>query len=240
MHGGSALAADFSAFGEFAAAGARATKLALDRAADSASSSRIPIAAAIVHRATDGTLTALATGANGRIPTQDGGAGYPTDHGETACLRALGDTSAVDWASVVFATSLSPCVMCSRTLTHLHRLGLRRVVIAEAQSFGGRSDLLRVLPGMVLVELTQPDAVARMRAFARKYPWDWAADIGEIPPCEACAPAAPTERLLQQLEARGAHAAVVGPGGDIVASAADERVARGGNPVHAAPMLCAH
>ena len=119
-------------------------------------------------------------GCNNRIPEKykygSPGIGYPTDHGETSALRTIqANFNSLDWSNAVFATTLSPCVMCTRSLIHLHSLGLRRLVIAEAKTFQGPSnELLRNLPGMTVVELTNADGIAMMQDFARTYPWDWA------------------------------------------------------------------
>ncbi|MFT4624077.1 MAG: creatinine deaminase [Myxococcota bacterium] len=235
--------ADFAALGPFAAAGLRATRLAIGQATESSAAGRIPIAGAAVERRPDGTLRTVTVGCNGRIPA-DGGPGYPTDHGETGAVRHLHDLSAVPWERVVFATTLSPCIMCTRTLLHLHGLGLSRVVVAEAASFPGRKALL-ANAGMQLVELTNPDAVTLMQRFARTHPWDWQADIGGIPPracsCDAprcaCADGPDPAPVLAHLAARGHHAAVVARDGTVVATAADGRAAHGHNPVYSAPML---
>jgi tRNA(Arg) A34 adenosine deaminase TadA len=229
----------FSSLGKYAAAGQRATELALTRAAESAAAGRIPIAGAAVVRLEDGSTEVLKTvceGCNNRIP--GGGEediGYPTDHGETSALRSIQNFAECDWENAVFATTLSPCVMCTRSLVHLHGLGLRRVVIAEAESFSGRKDLLTALPGMQLVELTNEDGIKMMDDFARTYPWDWAADIGEIPPAGA-PKVAPQEGAWDMLREQGEQAAVVAPDGTVVATAADRRKTSGGNPVESAAM----
>ena len=106
--------ADLAALGDYAEAGLRAVQLALAQAEESGLSGRIPIAGAAVLRAVDGSLHTVTVGCNGRIPA-DGGAGYPTDHGETGALRHIHDVEAVDWSRVVFATTLSPCIMCTRS-----------------------------------------------------------------------------------------------------------------------------
>lgn len=226
---------EFAALGAHAAAGLAAVELALDAGARSGAKGRIPISGAAVARHSDGALETICVGVNGRIPSDDG-PGYPTDHGETGAIRHIADCTAVPWSDVVFATTLSPCIMCTRTLMHLHTLGLRRLVIAESQSFGGRKDLLAPLPGMQIVELTHPPAVRMMQRFARTYPWDWAADIGEIPPSqllvELDAPA-----LLARLQTLGGDAGVFDANGHCVASARDRRRETGGNPVQSAAMI---
>ena len=225
---------DFAPLGDHAAAGLQATRLALAAGAASGAAGRIPISGAAVARTTAGRLETVCVGVNGRIPADDG-AGYPTDPGETGAIRGIRDAAAVDWSRVVFATTLSPCIMCTRTLMHLHGLGLRRLVIAESRSFAGRKDLLRPLPGMQLVELSHPPAVSMMQRFARTYPWDWAADIGEIPP-PGPPPAVDAPALLATLEREGADAGVFDRAGRCIAHARDARVETGGNPVQAATM----
>lgn len=226
---------DFASLGDHAGAGERATQLALDAGAASAAAGRIPISGAAVRRGPDGALHTVCVGVNGRIPADDG-PGYPADHGETGAIRRIMDATAVDWAEVVFATTLSPCIMCTRTLIHLHGLGLRRLVIAESQSFAGRKDLLRPLPGMHIVELSHPPAVEMMQRFARTYPWDWAADIGEIPPSGPIGRIDAT-RALDALRATGSDAGVVDARGECIAHAQDARDQTGGNPVYSAAMV---
>ena len=226
---------DFNALGDHAAAGLAAVRLALEAGARSGSQGRIPISGAAVARQPDGSLKTICVGVNGRIPADDG-PGYPTDHGETGAIRHIDDCAAVPWSEVVFATTLSPCIMCTRTLIHLHGCGLRRLVIAESQSFGGRKDLLRPLPGMQIVELTHPPAVDMMQRFARTYPWDWAADIGEIPPGQLLVNLN-AAGLVQRLRDLGAHAGVFDGAGHCVAHATDQRHRTGDNPVHAAAMI---
>ncbi|MDG1484563.1 MAG: hypothetical protein P8R54_33560 [Myxococcota bacterium] len=232
-------AEEFTALGDYAEAGLSATVLALTRAARSAAQGRIPIAGAVVVRQADGTLEVVTVGNNGRIPAPGETTGYPTDHGETAAVRCIDDVSTVDWGRAVFATTLSPCIMCGRTLTALWRRGLRRVVIAESQSFAGTREQLEVLDGMTVVALTCPDAVAMMQAFAQRHPWDWAADIGEIPPGDlhlASALPAGGASMLAVVEERGHAAGVFGADGRLLASAPDGR-AESRNPTHSATMV---
>ena len=227
--------AAFSPLGDYAAAGRRAVELALEAGHRSSLTGRIPISGAAVARGSSGALTTICVGVNGRIPAGDG-PGYPTDHGETGAIRHIANCADVPWADVVFATTLSPCIMCTRTLIHLHGLGLRRIVIAESESFGGRKDLLRPLPGMQIVELTHPPAVEMMQSFARTYPWDWAADIGEIPPSQLLVDL-DAAALIQRLRSLGGQAGVFNAAGRCVAHARDDRPTTGGNPVHAAAMV---
>ncbi|MEC7948798.1 MAG: hypothetical protein VX265_14620 [Myxococcota bacterium] len=226
---------DFEMLGLHAAAGREATRLALEAGAASSAAGRIPISGAAVARRDNGSLDVICVGVNGRIPA-GAGAGCPTDHGETGAIRQISDVSAVDWDNVVFATTLSPCIMCTRTLIHLHGLGLRRIVVAESQSFAGRMDLLRDLPDMEIVELRHPPAVEMMQRFARTYPWDWAADIGAVPPAHPPRPI-DVDAALAVLRSAGADAGVFRGTGAMIAHATDGRATSGGNPVHAAAML---
>lgn len=129
--------------------------------------------------------------------------GYPADHGETGTVRQIDDFLGVDWGRSVFATSLSPCIMCTRMLEGLYQFhGLRNVVICESKSFVGGGPRLDQLDGVsdasIKPELPKGEAAAdkkmqvarlanetgqlAMKTFAHRYPHDWAGDIGAIPP----------------------------------------------------------
>merc|ERR1712060_881806 len=71
------------------------------------------------------------------------------------------------------------------TIQAMHEAGLRACCIAESQSFKGPEELLESLEGMTMVHLAAPAVVACMKKFSERYPWDWAADIGAIPPRSA-------------------------------------------------------
>ena len=240
----------FASLGEFAKAGLRSTTLALERAQRSFGEGRIPIAGAAVSMDAGGQLTTVTVGNNGRIPPPGTDSiGYPTDHGETAAIRELADVGAWDWSRVVFTTTLSPCIMCNRTLSYLYTLGLNKIVIAEAQTYPGTKDLLKKLPGMTLVELTNPEGVRMMRAFSRTYPWDWAADIGEVPPqdlafARGLSHNAEVQKQLisdvvkEHLRGNSDYSAgVVSPKGKLITSAGDQRSDHGGNPTYSAAMI---
>lgn len=229
---------------------------ALEQVERSYGQSRVPIAGAAVYMAPDGELTTLAVGSNGRIPGPRGECvspdpdckGYPTDHGETATIRQIADVSAVDWSRVVFATSLNPCIMCNRTLSHLWTLGLNKIVVADVSTYDGTVDMLKALEGMTVVELYSPINAEWMKTFARTYPWDWNADIGLIPPSDLrLVQALPNDATLQaallnavsdalpELETYGAG--VVTPDKKVAGSALDQRNASGGNPTFSAAMM---
>lgn len=129
--------------------------------------------------------------------------GYPTDHGETGSIRQIELFGEVDWSRSVFATSLSPCVMCTRLLEGLYQYnGLRNVVICESKSFVGGGPRLDKLDGspdapiqpevpkgesaadkrLEVVRLANPTGQKAMALFSCRYAHDWNADIGAIAP----------------------------------------------------------
>merc|ERR1712228_1110437 len=75
--------------------------------------------------------------------------GYPTDHGETGTIRQIDLFGEVDWSRSVFATSLSPCVMCTRMFEGLYQYhGLRNlVVLNDSKSFVSQVPRLVALDG---------------------------------------------------------------------------------------------
>jgi tRNA(Arg) A34 adenosine deaminase TadA len=243
---------DFQSLDEYAEAGLVATGLALDRAEQALTLGRIPIAGAAVARQENGELKIIAVGNNGRIPHESDTDGYPTDHGETAAIRGIGDIAGIDWTRVVFATTLSPCIMCNRTLQHLQTLGLNKLTCAtgQAKGFAGTINRFEAM-GFRVVSLNVQKGLDLMQAFAKKYPWDWAADIGEIPPAHQVelqsmtANKARLKHLLEQVLAPidsavkqyRLAALVVDYQGQVISRAADERDQVHGNPVFSSIML---
>lgn len=236
----SSARSNFESLGPYADVGRLAVERALELAASSGADHRIPIAGVAARLLNRGGIEIVAEGVNGRIPRQPDLPGYPTDHGETAAIRSLQNCREVDWSEVVFATTLSPCAMCARTLVELSQLGLKRFVIAEAESFPGRRELLEAIDGSTVVCLRERRAMDLMERFANRYPWDWAADIGEIPPERSC----PPERLgnvclslLRRHHRTNRRVAyVIGPDGNPIVDAEDSRDENAGNPTFSAPM----
>jgi tRNA(Arg) A34 adenosine deaminase TadA len=152
----------------------------------------------------------------------------------------------------VFATTLSPCIMCNRSLRYLHSLGLNKITCAtgQARGFAGTITQFKVL-GFQVVSLNVQKGIELMRAFADRYPWDWAADIGEIPPAHAAElaslPVNPMrlrgliEPALASINSHAERypltALVVDHRGRVISQAADERDRVGGNPVYSSVML---
>ena len=121
------------------------------------------------------------------------------------------------------------------------------LVVAESSSFSGGAGVLSQLEGMKIVNLSNAFAQTMMKTFATRFPWDWAADIGEIPPgdlglsrrlqTENWELRLFTTRVASYLQEQKHQAAVVDSRGEILASAADERQSSGGNETHASVML---
>ena len=123
---------------------------------------------------------------------------------------------------------------------------LGHVVIAESSSFSGGASALAKLEGMNIVNLSNSYAQSMMKTFATRFPWDWAADIGEVPPGDLGLSRRLQEnwelrifvnKITEALQKIGHHAAVINAKGEIIASAADERKESGGNETCAAVML---
>ncbi len=59
-------------------------------------------------------------------------------HGETDCLANAGLFGR--WRETTLYTTLSPCMMCAGTIV---QFGIPRVVVADAENFGGNEEFLR-------------------------------------------------------------------------------------------------
>jgi creatinine deaminase len=142
-------------------------RLALDAAYEQALKSRreggIPIGSALCTQ--DGVIVSL--GHNLRVQTGDS-----TAHAETVCIRNAGRRR--DWHTLILASTLSPCAMCSGTSV-LHRIP--RVVIGERTTFQGREDWM-VASGATIICAEDPRCIALMREFIAAKPELWNEDIG--------------------------------------------------------------
>lgn len=116
----------------------------------------------------DGTV--LAVGHNLRVQTGD-----TTAHAEVSCIRAAGRRR--DWHTLVLASTLSPCVMCTGA-TLLHRVP--RVVVGESRTFQGAEDLFAAR-GVALTVAQEPRCIELMERFIAERPELWNEDIG-VPP----------------------------------------------------------
>lgn len=147
-----------------------AEQLGLDTAYEQAVKSLyeggIPIGSALVTQ--DGQV--VAKGHNLRVQCQD-----TTAHAETACIRSAGRRR--DWHTLILASTLSPCAMCSGTAV-LHRIP--RVIIGENKTFLGREDWMRA-EKISLTVVQDARCIALMERFIRERSDLWNEDIG-IPP----------------------------------------------------------
>lgn len=110
----------------------------------------------------------VAQGRNQRVQQGD-----PIAHGEMDALRKAGRQKT--YRDTTLYTSLSPCMMCSGTIV---QFGIPRVVIADAQTFGGNEDFLRS-HGVEVIVADDPDCIALMTRFIREKPELWAEDIAD-------------------------------------------------------------
>ena len=109
----------------------------------------------------------IAAGHNERVQRGD-----PVAHGEIACLRNAGRRAG--YAGTTLYTTLSPCQMCSGAILLFQ---IPRVVVGEAETFEGDLGFLADR-GVEIVLLDDPDCIAVMREFQRRYPEVWSEDIG--------------------------------------------------------------
>ena len=136
--------------------------LALGQARVGLEAGGVPVGAAL---AAAGQV--IAAGHNERVQRGD-----PVAHGEIACLRNAGRRAT--YADTTLYTTLSPCQMCSGAILLFQ---IPRVVVGEAETFAGDLGFL-VDRGVEIVLLDDPDCVAAMREFQRRYPEIWSEDIG--------------------------------------------------------------
>jgi len=136
--------------------------LALGQARVSLEAGGVPVGAVL---AAGGQL--IAAGHNERVQRGD-----PVAHGEIACLRNAGRRPS--YRDTTLYTTLSPCQMCSGAILLFQ---IPRVVVGEAETFEGDLGFL-VEHGVEVVLLEDPDCVAVMQEFQRRYPEVWSEDIG--------------------------------------------------------------
>jgi creatinine deaminase len=137
-------------------------ELALGQARISLASGGVPVGAVL---AAGGQL--IAAGHNERVQRGD-----PVAHGEIACLRNAGRRPS--YRDTTLYTTLSPCQMCSGAILLFQ---IPRVVVGEAETFEGDLGFL-VEHGVEVVLLEDPECVAVMQEFQRRYPEVWSEDIG--------------------------------------------------------------
>jgi cytosine/creatinine deaminase len=137
-------------------------ELALAQARISLAAGGVPVGAVL---AAGGEV--IAAGHNERVQRGD-----PVAHGEIACLRNAGRRPS--YHDTTLYTTLSPCQMCTGAILLFQ---IPRVVVGEAQTFAGDLGFLAGR-GVEVVLLEDPDCVAVMAEFQRRYPEVWSEDIG--------------------------------------------------------------
>lgn len=136
---------------------------AIEQAEKSWNEGGIPIGAALSMP--DGTI--VATGHNERVQTGD-----PTAHAEIVCFRNAGRRR--DWSSLILATTLSPCPMCTGTAV---LYGVRQIVIGENETFMGAEHWLAE-HGVEVTVMNDARCIAMMKRLQEQKPDLWAEDIG--------------------------------------------------------------
>jgi cytosine deaminase len=109
----------------------------------------------------------IARGHNLRVQTGD-----PTAHAEVVCIRNAGRRT--DWHTLVLASTLSPCIMCTGT-SLLYRIP--KVIIGENRTFLGAEDLF-LAHGVECVVLNNQECIELMQKFIKSHPQLWNEDIG--------------------------------------------------------------
>jgi cytosine/creatinine deaminase len=109
----------------------------------------------------------VAAGHNERVQHGD-----PVAHGEIACLRNAGRQTS--YQAMTIYTTLSPCPMCTGAILLFQ---IPRVVVGEAETFGGDLDFL-ASHGVSVTLLDDERCMAVMREFQERYPAVWSEDIG--------------------------------------------------------------
>jgi len=223
----------------FAKAGLKALKVAINEAETAYKKNFVPIAGAVV--ATNGNV--LGRGHNQRVGN------FPVLHGETSCLYNMQDISKIDWEKTVFATTLSPCIMCFSLINYLRKKGLKHIVVGlgKAKGFQGTAKTLEKL-NLKVVSLAHPKSLEMMEGFAKKYPKIWDADIGELPANNKFRRKFPFQKKeieeyfkrTKELIEKGKYSIaslVVGKNKEILGESNDLREKFGDNPVYSSVMM---
>lgn len=146
------------------ASDSKAFTLAKSQAQKSFEEGGLPIGSTLVdHR---GEI--IGAGHNQRVQLGD-----PTAHGEISCLRNAGLRGT--YTDCTLFTTLAPCAMCTGAILLFK---IPRVVVGEAQNYGGEMEQLREA-GVEVILLEDAQCTELMARFIAKNPKTWNEDIGE-------------------------------------------------------------
>jgi creatinine deaminase len=138
--------------------------LAIEQAELGLSEGGIPIGAVLALGS-----EVLGVGHNRRVQM-----GSAIRHGETDALEEAGRQTAATYGQATIYTTLSPCHMCTGAIL---LYGIKRIVIAENETFMGAENLLRD-HGVEIVHLNSSRCVEMMTEFIKTNPELWNEDIG--------------------------------------------------------------
>ena len=141
--------------------------LALGQARVSLEEGGVPVGAVLAAGGASQGWQVVAAGHNERVQRGD-----PVAHGEISCLRKAGRRPS--YRETTLYTTLSPCPMCTGAILLFQ---IPRVVVGEAETFGGDLDFL-ITQGVEVTLLDDERCTAVMREFQQRYPAVWSEDIG--------------------------------------------------------------
>lgn len=138
-------------------------KAAIDEAKLGFAEGGVPIGSVLVR---DGKV--IGKGRNRRVQEGD-----PTSHAEIDCLRKAGRIGS--YADTTLYSTLMPCYLCAGAIV---QFGIRKVVVAESESFSGAEQLMRE-HGVEVINLDIDECKKMMKDFIEKKPDVWNEDIGK-------------------------------------------------------------
>lgn len=139
-------------------------KSAIAEAKKGFSEGGIPIGSVLVH---NGEI--IGRGHNRRVQN-----GSVILHAEMDALENAGRIPGAIYHKCVLYTTLSPCSMCSGTIS---LYGIPKVIIGENKNFKGEEELLKSR-GVILDVLQDPSCIEMMSNFIKMHPELWNEDIG--------------------------------------------------------------
>lgn len=139
---------------------------AVEQAELSMSEGGIPIGAVLVR---DGEI--VGKGHNQRVQENN-----PVAHAEIDCLCQAGRLGS--YSGTTMYSTLMPCFLCAGAIV---QFGIKRVVVGEAETFGGTERFLKD-HGVTVSNLNIAKCKQLMQTLIHDRPDLWAEDIGQLPP----------------------------------------------------------